>query len=402
MLDYIKSRFKSLRDLLKWFKTATTASIMRFFNTRQKYYDDLIKRATSFENVITAGMDADGVTVIDVSGDSTKSKRKVDHNAKETIRTKDGTVLPVEGFHMPNRVQLAKDNKLVDELEGAVNELEGMIVRLGNLKDRTSRSMVKSMKDYRKEMSAKLDGVLEALEGLSDKHMPSLLNSLAGSLYNHINETLPSDSYDDLGWEVYVTSHDSLTNSKDAPVEFTYYVHIDGLDKEVFKNEQFILAITGEITETKGRGRAPSKYSMTVFINSLLKFARPGHFDKGDRVNGANLSNMKRNLQSQAHKLLSLHGLGPAFGKKRVGITQQALRHSPLMDMDGISDLNVYDGEILIELSATDEQLIQKEMWPNIIAHLNNLVRRLRGASWTYTLDKEGRKRTMRIVRVQG
>ena len=415
MMNKLKQRFKGLADILNYIKSATDSAVARLFTARRANYDDLLKRMGDFERTITSS-DAsdidmvqlitasdDGVVAIKVGGGDAipKADGKISGKHIETVRFGDGTALPVMDFNMPNRQELSRDVAMLDEAEEYLEELRGMVHRLETSKMPGSRKMLAANKEYIKKLNTQAESLLSALEGLTDKHMPPLLTKLAGRMSKYLTKTLPADVYSDLGYDIHITSNGSINKkAKREPVEFSYYLYIDDLDKDLFQIDEYILVLTGVVNEVREKGSRKSKFNMTVYITAMNKFKRPGMFDVGTRLAGNNLSGMETNLYREINKLMSLHGMGPVFNKRKVGVTQQALRHSGLMKLDGVIDVDVVDNDVIIEITNMKEAVVKTELWPEVLIQLRKAVRAPKKSNFVYTLEKDGKKRTMRIVNV--
>lgn len=396
--NYIKSRFKGLKDILSYIKSAGTAAVIRLFNSRKSRYDDLISRMDSFVNTVHAS----GATEIDVSSfEGKKPDGKINGKSLNTVRFRDGVALPVMDFQAPNRQELAKDVQMFDEAEQYLEELKEMRVRLKKKKDPASKKFLKEMETYMANITQKRDALYDAIEELTDKHAPSTLTKLSGTLMEYINNTLPEDVYSEMGWDMYISSHEALVNKKDAPVEFTYYLYLDDLHKDQFKTDQLLLVLTAEVHEVKGRGRAKSKFYMTFYMTALPKFMSPGNFNKGARLSGKSLGALESSMKREANKLISMHSMMPLVGRRKLTLSQQQLRHSGILDVDGVIDVDVEDDEIIIELTNIKKEVIDNELWPEIVVYLRKAVRAPKKSSFIYNVDVAGKKRTMRVINVK-
>lgn len=402
LANYVKTKFKGLKDLVNHIRNASAAAVMRMFTQRKSRYDDVLSRMASFNNVVQAS----GVNEIDVSdgiGKGKKADGRIDGKSLRTVRFQDGTSLPIMDFQVPNRQQLGKDVKMLDEADQYIEEIEEMKSRLGNKKDAATRKFLREMNAYLKKLTEQRDQLLDTIEELTDRHAPSTLTKLGAALQKHVNATLPAEAYSELGWEMYISSHHAVVGKKNAPIEFTCYLHMDDLNKDMFKSDGLILVLTGEIHEVKGKGRAKSKFYMNLFLTAIPKFMVPGSFKPGTRLTGNSLSALESSMKREATKLISMHSVMPSVGRRKIGVTQQQLRHTGIIDLDGVIDIDVDEdeNEIMVELTNISEDVIRAELWPEIVVHLRKVIRAPKKSAFVYNLEKDGRKRIMRIANVK-
>lgn len=396
--NYIQSKFRSLRDILSYIKESSVSTVMRLFNMRKKRYDDLISRMDSFVHTVHAS----GETTIDVSGfNDSKPKGKINGKSLNTVRFQDGVALPVMDFQVPNRQQLAKDIQMFDEAEQYIEELKEMQVRLSKKKDKATKTFLKEIETYLETITQKRDALYEAIEELTDRHAPSTLTQLGSTLMAYINETVPAEVYSEMGWDMYISSHESLTGKKNAPVEFTYYLYLDELNKDQFKSDQLLLVLTASVNEVKGRGRAASKFYMTFHMTALPKFLSPGNFDPGTRLTGTTLSALESSLKREANKLISIHSMMPLVGRRKLNVSQQQIRHSGILDVEGVVDVDVEGDEIVVELTSMKEDVIKNQVWPELIVYLRKVVRAPKKSSFVYNVEVSGKRKSLRIINIK-
>lgn len=394
MISSILSKLRSFKDVINYVKTASEAAVMRLFNARRTKYDDLLRRMDSFATVIHAS----GVTEVDVSGGPVgKGKAKL---GEKTIRFKDGAALQVDTFKAPDRKKLAEDVKLFEEADQTIEELDAMLVRLSKKNDVATRKIVKEMKQYRDNLVQRTEELHDAIEKLTHKHLPAEMKTMMAGLFKSVNEVLPHDVYDELTQDVYITSHNSLTSKKNRePIEFTYYLHIEGLNADQFKSDELILALTGIVHEVR-EGRGKSKFYMTFHLNALTKFTPPGAFKEGRQLAGANTAAVIRSMGREAAKLISLHSSMPHVGRRKLTATRQQILHSGILDVDGIFDIHVEDDEIVIDIASMADDVIRDDLWPEIIVYLRKVLRAPRKSSFVYTVEKRGKNKVMRVSNV--
>ena len=328
MLNYIGSKFKGLKDILKYIKTASDAAVLRLFNSRKKHYEDLLTSMRSFESVVTAADDYEGIDVNEGQLPSEKSDGKVKGKKLETVRFKDGHALEVMDFHAPKSVlKVAQSVKEFAQADEAIEELDSMITRFSQMKTVAARKHVKEMKQFRSALSDEREKLLDAIEEATDKHAPGAMKKLAAELTKFINSQLPADSYSDAGWDMYISSHEALTakKGKSSPIEFTYYMYIEDLSTDDFKTGELLIVLTGVVDEVKKPGKAPSQYMMTFYLTALPRFMSPGSFKPGVRLSGTSFKGIVADMKREATKLIGLQSVMPHVGRRKLNITQQQL-----------------------------------------------------------------------------
>ena len=150
---------------------------------------------------------------------------------------------------------------------------------------------------------------------------------------------------------------------------------------------------------TKARGK-PSFY-LTFHMTALPQFMSPGSFKIGQQLSGQTLNSLVSSAKREATKLISLHSMLPSIGRRKINVTQQQLRHSGILDLDGIVDVDVEDDEIVIDLSQVSDDVIRDEMWPEIIVYLRKLLRAPKKSSFVYNIEKVGRHKVMHVTNVK-
>ena len=402
MLNYLGSK---LKDILNHIKTASDAAVLRFFNSRKKHYADLLSSMRSFEDAaLSAASFEDG---IDVSGDidvSSLRDGKVRGKKTETVRFKDGHALEVIDFHEPkSKLALSKSIKEFAQAEEAIEELDSMITRFAYMETKAAKKYVKEMETFRTALAKERENLLDTIEEMTDKHAPSPMKKLAAELTAFVNSQLPADSYSDAGWDMYISSHDAMTSKKsaDAPVEFTYYMYIEDLSNEEFKTDELILVLTGVIDTVKTSGSKASQYVLSFYMTALPKFLSPGSFKPGKRLSGSTFKAIVADMKREGIKLIGLQSVMPHLGRRKINVTQQQLRNTGLLDIVGIQDVDVDGDEIILQISRMRKDVIEKELWPEIIVLIRKAIRAPRKTAFVYSLEKEGSGLTMRIANVK-
>lgn len=461
MLSILKEAVTRIKN---WVKTANLPQLLRFLNKQQSEYRDLIAQAKSFRSMLSLSAD-EGMDVSNRRGAG--SKKNIED--RDVIKTADGFALQVKEFKAPNRKEIAEKSELVDRLEGAIESLKITIDRLQSDfgTNAVAKRAIKENLALLDELRASRDGVLDTLDSILNNHQPEIINEFAAALLKHVNSMLPADSYEAMGYSnLSVTSHETFSGKSNADIEFTHYLYIDGLDKELFNIDEFIIVLTGVISQVNVRSEkalkldkdplTPSQkkriaqlqamikpleaskkasdkatinklqqeiddiisppdlkktvtrktgayYQLRMYITSINKFAAPGHFPAGKEITGTSTASMIRNMNKEAAVLISAHSLSPVFNRIHVDITTQALRHGPLTSVVGVTDAVNADGDIQLTLSVNDKRIIERDIWPDVIVALNSVLgRRRRDANFTYTLNKVGSKTIMNITYVKG
>lgn len=402
MLNKFTKGLRIVGSILKHLKESSDAVLMRYFNKRKKDYDSLIKRLDSFSTELTA---SGGVKKVDVTEDIGGGKpgdkaANLDH---VTVKYRDGAAIPLRSFVVPNRKELAEQVKILDEVELVIEELELMISRLSKKTDSASVRMVKEMTKYLDEIDKRAERATEALDEVYTKHVPESVEKMMVALMNHVNNTLPAETYSGMARDMHVTAHDALVDEKDAAIQFTQYLYIDGLDKDLFKTAEFILVLTSVVHESKrGEGRKGKDYYTTFHLTSINKFQRPGHFDIGDQLGGSSLNGLISSLRREATKLMSLHGLSFVVGKRSLKeLTQQKLRTSGLLDLSYVSDVDVQDDEVLLHLAKSVSDKAVEEIWKEVIVLLRRVIRAPKNSSFAYVLERKADHTLMRVSNIK-
>lgn len=395
MLSSIVSKFRSFKDVLKYIKHAPVGAIMRLFTSRKSRYDDLMRRMDGFVTVLHAS--DDGATVVDVSGDT--MPRRSGKGVK-AVKFRDGSAIPIGTFKAPNRKKLAKDVQMFEEADQYLDELEEMILRLSKKKDPASRKFVKEMRTYHSELTDKRDALHDAMEDISNKHLPAEMKSMTVALIKHLNATIPADSYDSMSRDVYVTSHNSLAGESDKePIEFTCYVYVEGLREGDFKTDELILALTGTVHES-AEGKGDSSFYLTFHLTALSRFMPPGSFKEGRPLAGATLGALTSSMEREATKLISMNSTMPHLGRRKLKVTAPQIRNSGILDVDGVLDVSVEEDTIVIKTLSMDDEIIVDDLWPEIIVYLRKVLRAPRKSSFVYTIEKQGKFKHINVSNI--
>lgn len=424
--------------LAKWIKGSSFPDLFRYMNRRKNEYDDAITRAKSLvalvkgkQKLISLSSSEDGIDV-NVGKLRTSDRRaKIDTNDKQLTRTNKGVVLDLPTFKAPDRKQVAKHAKVVDELEGMIAEIDAVLNRMETFDDVRAKKERASLTDYRKHLAQSLDEVLDVLDDVVNNHVPEDFSKMMLTLKKHVNSILPEDSYDGLEVaDTAITSHETFAGKKNAAIEFTSYLYVEGLDKELFNIDKFILVLTGVVHEvaiyrettklgtlkkdaqpviesarddSKTYKKTASSFRMAMYLTSINKFATPGHFDVGVELSGSTLAGLQRDMNKQATLLISAHSLSPVFNALPINITTQGLRHSPITNVNGVVDAVKEGNTVVVQLSVSNPKVIRDDIWPDMIVALNTVVsRRRKDANFVYALEKVSNKTYMRITYVKG
>lgn len=435
ILKKLKARF------LSWLKKSSLPELFRFVNRRKFAYDDAITRARSLTkllNVSSATLESVSASGgIDVSGGGTGLRAKPGSKPSGgkadsgIIRTTKGVAVPLPTFKVPNRKEIAEHTKVVDELESMIAEIDAVLLRMESLNDVRTRKEKTSLSDYREHLDTALNEVLDALDVIVGNHRPEMLETMCKALFKHVNAILPADSYDNLEFaDAAVTSHETFAGVRNAAIEFTNYLYVEGLDKEQFNIDRFILVLTGVVQEvavykeTNAQGgikkgvaevnedskddskkykKTNSYFRMALYMTSLNKFAMPGHFDPGIELSGSNISGLIRDMNKQASMLISAHSLAPIFNTIPINVPTQALRHSPLTNVNGVEDAVNENGTVLLKLSISNTKVINNDIWPDVLVALKATIgRKRRDANFVSKLERKGSTTYMRVTYVKG
>jgi len=382
-------KLRSFRDVLNFIRTAPAAAIMRLFTSRKSKYDELMRKVDGFVTILEA---SDNVTTLDVSGGPVKKGGK-------TVSFKDRAAVPIDNFKVPNRSKLAEDVQLFEGLEQSLEELEAMMLGIRNRKDPASRKFMKEMKEYHVNMTKQRDKLHDAMDDLSNKHLPPEMKKLIAALLRHVDATIPKDSYEGMSRDVYVTSHNSLGNDKDnEPIEFTCYLYIEGLMEDAFRTKELILVLTGTVHEDVSK--AGSSFYLTFNLTALTRFANPGAFKEGKDLAGTNLSSLIKSMEKEATRLISMNSMMPHIGRRKLKATPQQIQYSGIMDVDGVLDVGVEEDNVVIKVIDMDDDVINEDLWPEIIVYLRKVLRAPRKSSFVYTIEKAKGVKYIRVSSV--
>lgn len=394
MLTNLLSKFRTFKDVLKYIKAAPAGAVMRLFTSRKSKYDNLMRRMDGFVTVLHAS----DANEIDVSGGPSGARRT--GKGTKAVKFRDVSAIPIDTFKAPNRKKLAKDVQMFEEADQYLDELEEMIVRLAKKKDPASRKFVKEMKTYHSELTKKRDALHDAMEDISNKHLPAEMKTMTVALIKHLNATIPADSYDSMSRDVYVTSHNSLASESDKePVEFTCYVYVEGLREGEFKTDELILALTGTVHET-AEGRGKSSFYLTFHLTALSRFMAPGSFKEGRVLSGGTLGALTSSMEREATKLISMHSTMPHIGRRKLKVTAPQIRNSGILDVDGVLDVEIDDDTISIQTTDMDDEIIHDDLWPEIIVYLRKVLRAPRKSSFAYTITQRGKFKFINVSNV--
>lgn len=404
-----KSFLQKGKDLLKRIKEASVSAVIRMFNGRKSYYQQLLSQVNSLDGAITARslrVVAGSDEGIDVSNAIEKSKyEKIKESGvqdkPDVVKYREGTALRVKNYVQPSDVRtLAKNVAEVEQVSDALQELDEMITRIGSIKSSVPiKKHLKEMGAFRDALHDAREKLLDTLDDLADAHLPAEMDKLSKELQKFVNSTLPSDVYSGLSkdYAIRVRRVEKTQISKKSPIEFTFYLYIEGLVSEMFKTDELILVLTGVVTN---KAKTGADYVMALFLTSLPKFMSPGSFDIGVRLSGGSVPALAKDMQREAGKIISIHGIMPHLGKRKLNITTDQLKDSTLMNIEGILDVRVFDNEIIIDVGRLNKTLLEKEIVPEVIVHLRRIIRAPRKSSFVYVIDREGRNNTLRVLNV--
>jgi len=465
LLD-IKSMIKRAKE---WLRSATIPQLLRYLTGREVEYQSLIAKLADLNTLVSTSASEDDDYKVDVSGggpefgtnESPKFKQHRDLiSGKETIQTHHGRVVPLQDFKAPNRNSVAKYAQLIDEAEAAIVELDIAFARLKSSKEAYIKDRIKSLNEIRDKLQENKEQAIDTMTELFHKHAPAQVIELTDNLVMGINGALDSDTYSGVErGDFTITSHETFAGIKNAAIEFTAYIYLDGLDKDSFTTTEMVLALTFVVYETaqtksvmkervltapekrklnavnkrlealkgvKTKAAATERaeltdqltaltspevkvsadrslFTMAIFLTSLPKFAAPGHFNPGVQISGNSNSNISRNLFKEAMQLISVHSILPLIGRIKIDKTTQQLRHSPLTNVGGVDDAINDNGDIVLTLATDNPKVIQNNIWPDVLVALNSVIARTRrDAKFTYKLEQSGSKQVMRISYVKG
>jgi len=400
MINYLGSK---LKNILKYIKTASDSAVLRLFNSRKKHYTDLLASMRSFEDAVLSASYEDGIDVGGGKLPSSLKDGKVRGKKTDAVRFKDGHALDIIDFHVPkSKLAIAKSIKEFAQAEEAIEELDSMITRFAYMETKATKKYVKEMAAFRKALAAEREKLLDTIEEMTDKHTPSQMTKLAAELTTFVNAQLPADSYSEAGWDMYISSHNAMVAKKsaDAPVEFTYYMYIEDLSNEEFKTDTLILVLTGIVDTLKAKGSEASQYVMTFHLTALPKFLSPGSFKPGKRLSGSTFKAVVADMKREGIKLIGLQSVMPHLGRRKLRVTQQQLRNTGLLDVVGVEDVDVEGSEIVVYISSMQKEVIEKELWPEIIVLVRKAIRAPRKTAFVYSVEDDGAGKILRIANV--
>lgn len=404
MMSAVKKR---MRKTLEFIQSTSLSAVLRFFTSRKKHYDRVLAELQDFTESISAD-------VIDVSGDEGVERPKNSGGKKSGNAVSDVTLglhnhnaaMVLKEFQAPDRKELSKKVSALNKAEDTLEELRGLIARVKDEKDKSSKKFLKEMNEYYDKIVKSVDDSLEALEDLEEKHFPEEFNKLFTSLTKYIKDSLPENSYDGLEASHYMHSTRGQIDPK-APIEFFSYLFIDGLDKEQYNVDTFILVLTGVVQQVSQGPDKKSKYLLVPHITGMPEFMRPGDLDVGEPIAGATKDHkqMLSSMILKVQKILSYNDLARLMNRMPVNVTPNKLMDNGLLDLDGVNDVEVDkdNREIVLTMDVMNKDTVKFELWPDILLIFKKTLRtRKRKVGFDYSLTRKGQKMYMRAYVYQG
>jgi hypothetical protein len=147
---------------------------------------------------------------------------------------------------------------------------------------------------------------------------------------------------------------------------------IQALEKQI--EERYSTLSASKIKPTPKRNMRVG-YHMAFFVTVLSRVRGPGMFDPGVEIQGTSPQAIKRNLTKELRILLAMHSTTPIVGKLPIGKTTQEMRHSPLGNVPGVSDIRVVDDIIEIHTTTKEDSVIDNTIIPDALLALNSMFR---------------------------
>lgn len=254
MLSHIGERFSAGLKALKK-KILSLPALLRDINGRRNEFQQLLDRANSFTQLMST---SSSVTEYNVSG-TDGSPIVGNRTGVRTSKTDSPTTL-IEHFNVPDKAEVYSNSKLADDLEAAIAYINQTIAQLREFDDRTAKAQIKELLGWKTQYQEKLNDIVTIIGEMYDRHVPELYEDVLNHAIEQINAALPADSYNDMNLvDQTITSHDTFANKKDAAVEFTTFIELDGLDSTQFKSSELYIALTGVVYESSLSATTVSK-----------------------------------------------------------------------------------------------------------------------------------------------
>lgn len=315
----------------------------------EEMYDDL--EETLAAHTLSA-MAAGSTKVIDVSGDSGGPRRSGNTISDHTVE--------LAKFSAPPRDALVKNHSYLKKTRQYQDELDYMITRLQESKDKEDRMLLKTLIEHRKLMRQKKDKAQDVLEQLAQRHVPRELMRAAESLHEHVITLVGDVAANDIIEQWFITN-----DAED--LDFSFYLHVPIQDHSNHSLDVF-LVLTGRIQETA------NGFIMRVFLTSMNQFKLPGHYELGARINFTSAQTMVNALKREANKLMAKQGLVSALSTNKMDVTTRHLRDAGISKLKHVIDLRVQGNAIYLLLSDISDRDIEKETVPDLIVLLKNVL----------------------------
>lgn len=251
MLSPLGQRFVYSAKKLKN-KVLTLPALIRELNARKRDFEELIARAKSFTSLLSVSSGGmSGVQEFDVSG--IDNSERISGPSRIRSSKTDLATTVIQNFHTPNRQEIYKNSKLADDIEAALDSINDLIARLKEFpKDERTTAELKHLNAYKSELRDSMNNIVDVIGEFYDKHVPELYEDVLDHALDQLNSMIPGDSYKSMyPVDQTITSHDTFAGKKDAAIEFTTFIEIDGLNPEAFKTSKLFIALTGVVHESQ-------------------------------------------------------------------------------------------------------------------------------------------------------
>ena len=357
----------------KLIKKLTVPQLIREYNKKKKEAEVLLKDADSFLDLLEVTAADKSIDLDDVDAIAPPPEKDMGGftdvaptigQQQRGVGVSPNAIVHLDNFEAPNRKTLAKNVSILARMEDNLDAIWALKSELVMRNSEVGKNMLKSMTEFYKTVNAKANEVSKLLTDLSEKHEPKIMRDIREAAYNFIlNKMLPKGSYGGIENDLYVSAHDAIVDRggpKEADIQFTSYIYLHKLDKDLYLDGDMTIIITGVVFRNPRRKR----YSMEVYVTALdsvdIREMTPGRFDIGERMNGNSPDAIIKSVKNEIDNLISMHRINPELAAMKLGrqATTQALRESAIMSDPAVSDVAVDKNKIWIflEEGTTDKQ----------------------------------------------
>lgn len=297
-------------------------------------------------------IDESKIVVIRGDGDytpgrvSTKGKQKISFGEK------------LKDFAAPSKVTVDKHVGVIEKLHGNARDLEAVEAMLRQQFSgiKNSKAALDAIVELKDSINESIYKAMESLNKMAEKHTPKQILALRDALEGHLIDTLPEDTYDNIG------TLDFINTTENGETVFSSHIQIDNLkNSHGYMFDVYYIILTGVVNKAG---------AVAYFVNALPDEQVPGKYPLGKQISSGD------ELKHRVEFLLSHNDILTELERAPMHVAHDELSRRGFDKIVGLKGAKIANDALTVEFEKGLKPAVRTEAIKRIIALLNAAVSR--------------------------